>query len=157
MNGEWESESYDRNDIHLPGRTDDLILSVLAVQPQSIIVTQSGMPVEMPWIDAAFTVLHAYYGGNECGNGIADVLFGKVNPSGKLPFTWPKRLEDYPGYHDFGHPVTTVYSEGLKVGYRHFDRPGGPTSLFPFGHGLSYSRFEYRRVSYPCRFLNEAD
>lgn len=123
---------------------DDLVRSVLAVNSNSVIVNQSGMPVEMPWIDQASTVLQAYYGGNECGNGIADALFGKVNPSGKLPFTWPKQLEDYPGHEDFGHPVNTVYSEGLGVGYRHFDRKGGPKSLFSFGHGLSYTRFSYR-------------
>lgn len=147
LNGEWESESYDRDDIRLPGTTNDLVQAVLAVKPDAIIVNQSGMPVEMPWIDQALTVLQAFFGGNECGNGIADVIFGRINPSSKLPITWPRVLEDYPAHAGFGHPTDTVYSEGLSVGYRHFDRAEGPSSLFPYGHGLSYTTFSYRYVT----------
>jgi beta-glucosidase len=144
LNGEWESESYDREDIMLPRLVNRLVEAVLDIRPDSIVINQSGMPVEMPWIAKAATVVQAFYGGNDCGNGIADVLFGKVNPSAKLPLTWPKSIEDYPAHKNFGHPLNTVYSEGINVGYRYFDRQGGPASLFPYGHGLSYTTFTYR-------------
>lgn len=73
----------------LPGATDDLVKAVLAVNPNTVVVTQSGTPVAMPWIKDASTVVQAFFGGNELGNGLADILFGKVNPSGKLPLTFP--------------------------------------------------------------------
>ncbi|KAH7100142.1 beta-glucosidase precursor, partial [Auriculariales sp. MPI-PUGE-AT-0066] len=141
-NNEWESESYDREDLKLPCDTDSLVHAVLAANPNTIVVNQSGMPVEMPWIDQVHTLVQAFFGGNETGNGIADVLFGKANPSSKLPVTFPVKLEDFPSHEGFGHPTDTVYNEGIKVGYRYFDRTGGPKSLFPFGHGLSYTQFK---------------
>lgn len=144
LNGEWESESYDRDNIDQPGAIDDLVRAVLDVQPNAIIVNQSGMPVTMPWSSRAQAIVQAFYGGNDFGTGVADVLFAKINPSAKLPFTWPKTIKDYPAHAGFGHPVDTVYSESLGVGYRHFDRWGGPESLFCFGHGLSYTEFQYR-------------
>lgn len=149
-NAEWESESYDRDDIKLPAGTDDLVRAILAETPNAIIVNQSGMPVEMPWLDSASTVVQAFFGGNEVGNGIADVLFGKVNPSGKLPVSWGKRLEDWPSHGNFGQQINTVYEEGIFVGYKSFDRGNNPKSAFPFGHGLSYTTFEY---SYASNYL----
>lgn len=112
------------------------------------------MPVEMPWVKKAPALVQVYtlgpsvkqfylkdfqafFGGNECGNAIADVLFGKYNPSGKLPVTFPKVYEDVPSSKNFGNALDTVYAEGLKVGYRYFDRPGGVESEFPFGYVLS--------------------
>lgn len=142
LNGEWESEAYDRANLDLPGYTNELVKAILAVNPDAVIVNQSGMPVELPWADQASTIVQSFYNGNEVGNGVADVLFGKHNPSSKLPFTWPKRMEDCPSHEGFGHPVDTVYKEGLYVGYRYFDQPGHPQSLFPFGHGLAYTTFE---------------
>jgi beta-glucosidase len=85
----------------LPPNTDRLIDQVLEANPNTAIVVQSGMPVTMPWSDKAKAILHAWYGGNEGGNGIADVVFGQVNPSGKLPLTFPKRLEDNPTYLNY--------------------------------------------------------
>jgi beta-glucosidase len=143
-NSEWESEGYDRSDIKLPRNTDDLVRAVLGVNPNTIIVNQSGMPVELPWISQATTLVQAFFGGNECGTAIADAIFGRINPSGKLPVTWPVRLEDFPSHEGFGDNKTTVYTEGLGVGYRHFDRPGKVKSAFPFGYGLSYTTFAYR-------------
>ena len=99
------------------------------------------MPVEFPWLSSASTVLQAFFGGNDVGNGIADVIFGKVNPSGKLPITWGKKLDDWPSHGNFGDDVTTVYKEGISVGYRFFDRGENPKSDFAFGHGLSYTTF----------------
>jgi beta-glucosidase len=143
-NSEWESEGYDRDDFKLPRRTDDLVRAVLAATPNAIIVNQSGMPVELPWLAQTATLLQAFFGGNECGTAIADAVFGKINPSGKLPTTWPVRLEDFPSHEGFGHPKDTVYHEGLSVGYRYFDRKGNPKSAFPFGYGLSYTSFNIR-------------
>ncbi|WVQ62915.1 uncharacterized protein L199_001064 [Kwoniella botswanensis] len=142
-NSEWESEAYDREDMKLPPGTDDLVRAILAAKPEAIIVNQSGMPVEFPWLDSAPTVIQAFFGGNECGTAIADAIFGTINPSGKLPVTWAKVVEDFPSHEDFGHPIDTVYSEGINVGYRYFDRKDHPKSTFPFGHGLSYTTFEF--------------
>lgn len=141
-NCEWESESYDRANMGLPPGSDDLIRAVLAAQPETIIVNQSGMPVEMPWLDDAPTVLQAFFGGNECGTGIADVLFGLAEPRGRLPITWPTRYEDLVGQNTFGSSQPTVYDEGIKVGFRRLV-DAGPAPAFPFGHGLSYTRFAY--------------
>lgn len=98
------------------------------------------------WIKDAPTVLQAFFGGNELGNGIADVIFGKKNPAGRLPLSFPSRIEDTPSYHSFGNtgetPGKIVYGEGIYVGYRHFDRSSTPP-LFAFGHGLSYSSFSF--------------
>ncbi|GAA5891806.1 hypothetical protein JCM5296_001867 [Sporobolomyces johnsonii] len=145
-NPDWESEGFDRKDMKLPGETDELVKAVLAANPKTIVVNQSGTPVAMPWVESASTVVQAFFGGNELGNGIADVLFGKVNPSGKLPLSFPVRLEDSPSFHSFGNtgetPGKVVYGEGIYVGYRHFDR-ANLAPLFPFGHGLSYTSFSF--------------
>ena len=142
---EWESEAYDRDDLKLPGSTDDLVRSILRAVPNAIIVNQSGMPVELPWLKEASTLLQAFFGGNECGTAIANAIFGKSNPGGKLPVTWPVSIEDYK-HVEFGSAVTTVYTEGINVGYRCFDAPGGPQSAFPFGFGGSYTTFCFRYV-----------
>ena len=86
----------------LPPGIDKLIFRVLAANPNTVIVTQGGTPFAMPWISSANVVMHAWYGGNESGNGIADILFGDVNPSAKLPLSWPRKLEDNPSYLNFG-------------------------------------------------------
>jgi beta-glucosidase len=143
---EWESEAYDRDDLKLPGATDDLVRSILQAVPNAIIVNQSGMPVELPWLDQAPTLFQAFFGGNECGTAIANAIFGKSNPGGKLPVTWPVSLDDYK-HVEFGNAVTTVYTEGLNVGYRWFDAPGRPKSAFPFGFGGSYTTFQFRFVT----------
>ncbi len=144
-NLDWESEGFDRKTIALPGANDELVRAVLKANPNTVVVTQSGTPVAMPWVDSASTVVQAFFGGNELGNGLADVLFGKTNPSGKLPLTFPKRLEDNPSFHSFGitseTPGKVVYSEGVFVGYRHYDR-SQIEPLFPFGFGLSYTTFD---------------
>lgn len=145
---EWESEAYDRDSLRLPGATDDLVRSILQAVPSAIIVNQSGMPVEFPWLEQASTLLQAFFGGNECGTAIANAIFGQTNPGGKLPITWPASLEDYK-HVEFGNADTTVYTEGLNVGYRWFDAPGRPQSAFPFGFGGSYSTFTFRYVVAP--------
>ncbi|KAK4704566.1 beta-glucosidase, partial [Phenoliferia sp. Uapishka_3] len=149
-NPDWESEGFDRKDIFLPGETDALVKAVLAVNPNTVVVTQSGTPVAMPWINEASTILQAFFGGNELGNGLADILFGSVNPSAKLPVTFPVRLEDNPAFTSFGitteTPGKVVYGEGIYVGYRHYEK-ANIAPLFPFGHGLSYTSFNLSSLS----------
>ncbi|KAH6653801.1 beta-glucosidase precursor [Truncatella angustata] len=141
LSGEWESEGEDRETMDLPPRTDELIEKVLEANPNTVIVIQSGTPVLMPWINKAKAVLHAWYGGNETGNGIADIVFGDVNPSGKLPMTFPRRLEDNPASLNYrSEGGRCLYGEDVYVGYRYFDQ-AKVEPIFPFGHGLSYTSF----------------
>ncbi|KIM30941.1 glycoside hydrolase family 3 protein [Serendipita vermifera MAFF 305830] len=143
LNGDWETEGYDRTHLKLPGKTDELIKKVGQVNQRTIVVVQAGSAVEMPWVDDVPTIAHSWYLGNSTGDAIADVLFGKVNPSAKLSMTFPKRLEDTPSYGHFGSENGTVwYAEDLFVGYKHYTRSKVPT-LFSFGHGLSYTTFTF--------------
>ena len=120
--GEWESEGFDRPHMDLPAHIDELISRVVRANPRAIIINQSGTPVTMPWAPAAKTIIQAWYGGNETGNGITDVVFGDVNPSAKLPLTWPVKLKDNPSYGNFGSSGGRVlYGEDIFVGYRHYD------------------------------------
>ena len=149
--GEWDTEGLDLPNMRLPGRQEELIEKVAAVNPRTVVVLQTGGPVEMPWLDKVSAVVQAWYPGQEAGNAIADVLFGDAGPGGRLPQTFPQRLTDnsaitgdpktYPGKD--GH---VVYSEGLAVGYRHHDA-GGAKPLFPFGYGLSYTSFDWSAPS----------
>lgn len=149
-NGEWDTEGSDLESIALPGRQDELVRAVLAANPRTVVVLQTGGPVEMPWIDMAPAVLQAWYPGQEAGNAIADVLFG-AEPGGRLAQTFPRiwahnpthsqDAEIYPGLN--GH---VRYEEGVFIGYRHYDQQG-LTPLFPFGHGLSYTRFALSELS----------
>ncbi|OCF30851.1 hypothetical protein I317_05060 [Kwoniella heveanensis CBS 569] len=146
LNKEFETEGDDRTTMDLPGTADELVEAVLEVRPDAIIVTQSGMPVTMPWVTKATTLVHAFYGGTALGNGLADVIFGNVNPSAKLPISFPKRLEDSTSYPHFAHLSPShkqvVYAEDIFLGYRGLVRT--PERIaFPFGHGLSYTTFEY--------------
>jgi beta-glucosidase len=141
LTSEWETEGYDRDHMDLPPGTDEMISRVLDVNPNAVIVIQSGTPVTMPWAGKAKSLLQAWFGGNECGNGIADVLYGSVNPSGKLPLSFPVRLQDNPSYLNFrSERGRVLYGEDIYVGYRYYDKVNLPT-LFPFGHGLSYTTF----------------
>jgi beta-glucosidase len=145
LDQEWESEGYDRQTMDLPkdGSQDRLVEAVLAANPRTVVVNQSGSPVTMPWASKVPTILQAWYQGQEAGNALADVLFGKVNPSGKLPTSFPVKLSDNPSYHNWpGENLRVVYGEGLHIGYRHYDKVA-TKPLFPFGHGLSYTTFEY--------------
>jgi beta-glucosidase len=146
LSGEWDTEGRDRIDIDLVGRQDELIRRVAAVNRQTVVVLQSGGPVSMPWIDDVGAVLQAWYPGQECGNAIADVLFGVVNPAGRLPQTFPMRLEDNPAVGNYpGENGHVRYAEGVFIGYRHYQaRDIAP--LFAFGHGLSYTSFAYSNL-----------
>ncbi|MEN8157397.1 MAG: glycoside hydrolase family 3 C-terminal domain-containing protein [Bacteroidota bacterium] len=139
-----EGGTNDKEELKLPGNQDALITAVAAANPNTIVVLIGGTPVEMPWVDEVAAIVEAFYPGQEGGDAIANVLSGKVNPSGKLPDTFPVKMEDvlsmryYPG--DIATGITD-YGEGLKVGYRQFD-DDQIEPLFPFGYGLSYTTFE---------------
>jgi len=139
----YESEGYDRTHLDLPPNHVALLEAVLVVQPRVVVVLSNGAPVTMPWLERVPAVVEGYLGGQAGGAAIADVLFGRVNPSGKLAETFPARLEETPAYLDFPGDVSrVVYNERLFVGYRAYDaRDLAP--LFPFGHGLSYTTFGY--------------
>ncbi|PWY75366.1 hypothetical protein BO70DRAFT_372618 [Aspergillus heteromorphus CBS 117.55] len=142
LSAEWESEGEDRMHMDLPPHTDELIARVLKANPDTVVVLQSGTPMAMPWITEAKAVLHAWYGGNETGNGLADVIFGDVNPSGKLPLTFPRHLKHNPTYLNYrSEGGRVLYGEDVYVGYRFYDEIE-VDPLFPFGHGLSYTSFE---------------
>ncbi|WP_106797387.1 beta-glucosidase [Rhizobium sp. H4] len=145
--GEWDTEGLDLPDMRLPGRQEELIERVAAANANTVVVLQTGGPVEMPWLGKVRAVLQMWYPGQELGNAVADVLFGDVEPGGRLPQTFPKGLADnaaitgdpavYPGKDGHVH-----YAEGVFVGYRHHDsRAVEP--LFPFGFGLGYTRFSW--------------
>ncbi len=144
-NGEWDTEGSDLPDIRLPGRQDALVAAVAAANPRTVVVLQTGGPVEMPWLDAVPAVLEAWYPGQEAGNAIADVLTGAAEPGGRLPQTFPRAWADNPTASDDaevypGRDGRVRYAEGVFIGYRHYDR-AGIAPLFPFGFGLSYTRF----------------
>jgi beta-glucosidase len=144
----FESEGSDRPDLLLPGKQDALIRAVTAVNTNTVVVINACAPIEMPWVDAVDTLLLAYYPGQEGGHALADILFGDVNPSGKLTVTYPKHLEDNPAYPYYPGGRDVHYGEGVFVGYRYYDTKE-VEPLFPFGHGLSYSSFEYQDLSVP--------
>ncbi len=140
---EWESEGFDRLDLDLPLAQAELIEQVAQVNPNTIVVISAGSPVSMPWLEHVSSVLYSWYLGQEVGNAIADLLFGEVNPSGKLPTSFPKRLKDTPAYlHYPGENGEVFYGEGIYIGYRYYDIKD-VEPLFPFGFGLSYTTFKY--------------
>lgn len=146
LSSEWEKEGHDREHMDLPPGSDEMISRVLQANPRAVVVIQSGTPVSMPWINSAPALLQAWYGGNETGNGIADILYGDVNPSGKLPLTFPVRLEDNPSYLNFrSERGRVLYGEDIYVGYRYYEKSKKP-ALFPFGHGLSYTTFSRTKL-----------
>ena len=146
-----DNEGTDRYDTFLPYNQQDVIEALAEVADKFVVVNISGSPVSMPWAEKADAIVQGWYGGTESGNALADVLTGKVNPSGRLPFSVPFKYEDgpikterqYPGIKEEGSRFwQTHYDEGVYVGYRWYDTKQVPVQ-FPFGHGLSYTTFEY--------------
>ncbi|KAG8630157.1 hypothetical protein KVT40_001776 [Elsinoe batatas] len=142
-----ESEGFDRPHMKLPPQLDELAHAVLDANPETVVVSQSGTPVEMPWLSKASTLVHAWFAGNETGNGIADVLFGDINPSGKLPLTFPVKDEDTPTFFNYRSEAGRVlYGEDVYIGYRWYDGLRREVN-FPFGWGLSYTTFHISDVT----------
>ncbi|KZO92432.1 glycoside hydrolase family 3 protein [Calocera viscosa TUFC12733] len=157
LNGDWESEGYDRKTLELPKRTNDLVAAVANANKNTIVVTQAGSAFTMPWVDSVNALVHTWYLGNETGHAIADVLFGKVNPSGRMSMTFPRRIEDVPSYLNYGNQNGKVrYAEDLFVGYKHY-QSRGIEPLFPFGFGLSYTTFHYSDLQVSAPSSNDAD
>ncbi|NJK85922.1 MAG: hypothetical protein HC906_08095 [Bacteroidales bacterium] len=148
LSDELESEGWDNPDLKLPYGQDDLIREIARINKNTVVVLFSGIPLNMEkWINDVPAVLQAWYPGQECGNALAAILKGDVNPSGKLPVTFPKRWEDSPAYGNYpGKDGQVEYKEGIMVGYRYFDS-FQIEPQFPFGHGLSYTRFNYDSMS----------
>jgi beta-glucosidase len=146
-NGEWETEGNDRRTLDLPGRQRELIEAVCAANPRSVVVVNASSPVETGWLEHAPAALQTWFPGQEFGNALVDVIFGDVNPSGRLPCTFPVRLEDTPAFTTYpGADHKVLYGEDLFVGYRWYDMRDLEPRL-PFGHGLSYTRFAYGNLS----------
>jgi len=160
---QWASEGMDLKSLSLPHNQDDLIAQVAAANPHTIVVLETGNPVTMPWVNAPAAILEAWFAGSDGANAVGNVLFGSVNPSGKLPNTFPKGEADLPHptitmpppqSQNFSGPVSpeqraaglppfeVVYDEGVKVGYKWYDAEKRPV-LFPFGFGLSYTTYKY--------------
>jgi len=144
-----DSEAEDKTSFNLPSDQIRLIDNTIKENPNTVVIIISGSPVSMiEWIDKVPAVIQAWYGGMEAGHAISSVIFGDVNPSGKLPITFPKKLKDSPAHvseRTFPGDKKVFYEEGVFVGYRHFDRKN-IEPLFPFGHGLSYTNFTYENL-----------
>lgn len=153
----FESEGYDRSHMSLPNCQNRLISEIIAVQPNTVVVLHNGSPVEMPWVNDVKGILELYLGGQNVGQATVDVLFGDVNPSGKLAETFPVKLEDNPSYlFYFGEKDIVEYREGIFVGYRYYDKKNVDV-LFPFGHGLSYTTFDYSKLTVSSENIKDTD
>lgn len=151
---EYTTDGRDLESFDLPNGQNELVEAVASVNRKTIVFNSTGGPVALPWLDRVKTLVQAWYPGQQCGNSVADVVFGDAEPRGRLPMTWPRRVEDIPAHANFPSDATegqtsVKHAEGLFVGYRHFDRPGGAANvLFPFGFGLGYNaaRASFGRV-----------
>lgn len=152
----FESEGYDRTHMRLPECQNRLIAEIIKAQPETIVVLHNGSPVEMPWLSGVKGLLEAYLGGQAVGEAEVNILYGKVNPSGKLAETIPYKLSDNPSYLNFGESEKTIYHEGVFVGYRYYDTKEIPVA-FPFGYGLSYTTFEYSNLKLDKNELTNQD
>ncbi|MFI5258485.1 MAG: beta-glucosidase family protein [Candidatus Limnocylindrales bacterium] len=142
----WESEGRDRKSATLPGRQDELVEGVAAVNRRTVVVVNAGCPMDLPWADRVAAVMYAWLPGQEFGHALADVLLGTAEPGGRLPVTLARRAEDFPAFDTTPGPdEELVYREGVNVGYRGFDA-AGLDPRFAFGHGLGYTTFEYESL-----------
>tara|TARA_B110001450_G_scaffold65297_1_gene61806 strand:+ start:435 stop:2861 length:2427 start_codon:yes stop_codon:yes gene_type:complete len=155
-NSDWETEGNDRSDFNLPVNQNHLIEEVLRVNPNTLVVLNTGSPVKMPWADKAEAIMQTWFAGQEFGNALVDIITGEINPSGRLPTSFPKNIEDTPAFNSYpGKDLQMHYDEKLLVGYRWYDKKNIKT-LFPFGHGLSYTNFEYSNLEVDVRATNMA-
>lgn len=154
-----DCEGVDRQSYHLPYGQDTLISALSAANPQVVTVMVCGNAYAMPWHRQVPAIVQAWYGGTEAGHAIASVLFGETNPSGKLPFSFPAKIEDSPAHAFDAYPGdgdTVAYKEGIWVGYRWFEKKK-IEPLFAFGHGLSYTSFDYGRITLDKKEMKSAD
>jgi len=153
----FESEGYDRTHMRMPACQVELIRRVAEANPSTIVVLYNGSPVEMPWIGCVKAVVEGYLGGQAVGGATKAVLWGDVNPCGRLPESFPHKLEDNPSYLSYGgEGDVAVYNEGVFVGYRYYDKKKMDV-LFPFGHGLSYTTFAYSNLTVSADAIKDTD
>lgn len=153
----YESEGYDRSHMRLPDCQNALIEAICQANPNTVVVLHNGSPVEMPWVNKVKAVLEVYLGGQAVGGATLDVLYGDVNPSGRLAETFPIQLEDNPSYLYYrGEGDTVEYREGIFVGYRYYDKKKMEV-LFPFGHGLSYTEFAFTNLKLSAAEIKDTD
>ena len=145
-NSKVESEGYDRSDLDLPGRQDDLVRAVAAANPRTVVVVNSGSPVLMPWRDDVAAILLSWFGGQEYGDAVAAMLLGEAEPGGRLPTTWPKALEDVPVLDVTPDNGIVRYDEGIHIGYRAWLK-AGTDPAYEFGHGLGYTTWSLDGVT----------
>jgi beta-glucosidase len=141
-----ESEGFDRTSLTLPGRQDELVRAVAAVNPRTVVVVNAGAPVELPWRDEVSAVLVSWFPGMEFGNALADVLLGEVEPGGRLPTTWPAAMADAPVLTTLSTDGRLEYGEGLDIGHRAY-LANGTEPAYWFGHGLGYTTWEYESIA----------
>ena len=154
---QYESEGIDRKHIELPPAHNQLVTAITKAQPNTAVILTNGSAVAMPWANQVPTIVETWLGGQAGAGAIADVVFGKVNPSGKLAETFPARLEDTPAFLNFpGEDGQVIYGERMFVGYRYFDKRK-IEPLFPFGHGLSYTEFSYDNLMLSADQITDKD
>ncbi len=145
-NSDWETEGNDRKALELPCNQDELITEITSINKNCVVVLNTGSPVSMSWVKKPKAILQSWFGGQEYGNALMEIIFGKTNPSGKLPTTFPIKIDDTPAYTSYpGQNSQMDYEEKLLIGYRWYEKKGIKT-LFPFGHGLSYTNFNFESL-----------
>ena len=147
-----ETEGADRRDMELYGPQNELVEAVAAVNRRTVVVLNNGAPLRLPWIERVNAVVEAWLPGQEGARAVAEVLLGMTNPCGKLPLTFPRKLEDNPSYLYYSNGPDAHYGEGVFVGYRYYEKKK-LEPLFPFGHGLSYTKFDYSNLRAPDEVL----
>ena len=145
-NSDWETEGNDRADFNLPANQNQLIEAILEANQNTVVVINTGSPIHMPWEKKAKAIIQTWFAGQEFGNALVDILSGEVNPSGKLPTTFPVKIEDTPAYKNYpGKNLQMNYDEKLLVGHRWYES-NSIKPLFCFGHGLSFTSFNYQNL-----------
>ena len=145
-NSDWETEGHDRKSLELPCDQDELINQITDINSNCVVVLNTGAPVSMSWSEKPKAIIQSWFGGQEYGNALMDIIFGKTNPSGKLPTTFPNKIEDTPAFSSYpGENSQMNYEEKLLIGHRWYEKKE-IKPLFPFGHGLSYTNYEYKNL-----------
>lgn len=157
LTDEYEAEGYDRSHMNLPAAHDNLVNEILKVNKNVVVVLAGGSPVEMPWNDGVAAILNSYLGGQAGAGAVADIISGAVNPSGKLPETYPMAYADTPAKNNFpGNPASVEYRESVYIGYRYYEK-ADKAVRYPFGYGLSYTTFEYSDIKLDKTSMSEND
>lgn len=157
LTDEYEAEGFDRTHMNLPEAHDNLVKEILKVNKNIIVVLAGGSPVEMPWNDNVAAILNSYLGGQAGAGAVADIISGTVNPSGKLPETYPMSYYDTPAINNFpGNPASVEYRESIYIGYRYYEK-AAKNVRYPFGFGLSYTTFEYSDIKLDKTSMKDTD